>query len=83
MLATDDHSVLESGCIVLTSFMRVAAAHIATAEVNGTSLLQVLCQVLSKLLSPELDDTAAFSVGGLVTQVIRIMLHCFAYMTTL
>jgi hypothetical protein len=70
VINTEDHSVLESGTLCLTAFMRGAAEHVASASINGTPILSIMCQAVAKLLSPDLEDTAAFSVGGLVTQVV-------------
>lgn len=70
VLASDDTSVLESGTLLLTHYVRILPGPVAQASFRGTPVLAVLCDTVSKLLSPELSDAAARAVGGLVTQMV-------------
>eukprot|EP00462_Mataza_sp_D1_P008700 CAMPEP_0175158070 /NCGR_PEP_ID=MMETSP0087-20121206/22595_1 /TAXON_ID=136419 /ORGANISM="Unknown Unknown, Strain D1" /LENGTH=1039 /DNA_ID=CAMNT_0016445833 /DNA_START=20 /DNA_END=3140 /DNA_ORIENTATION=+ len=70
VLVTDDKSVMQSGTLCLTWYVRAATQQIAEASVNNTPMLQLLCQAVWKLLDPSLEDNCAHSVGGLVTQVV-------------
>eukprot|EP01083_Nonionella_stella_P016347 45673_1 len=71
ILETDDHSLLSEGAECLTVMVRLAGPKIASTQVDGTPAIGLICQVVAKLLSPDFSDSAAESVGKLVSQIVN------------
>ncbi|RHY40425.1 hypothetical protein DYB34_005069 [Aphanomyces astaci] len=72
LLTTDDGSVLQHGGDVLKWIVLYASPQLEhfSSPSTGASGVDGVMQVVAKLLSPDVSDSGAMGVGGLVTQVL-------------
>ncbi|RHY13784.1 hypothetical protein DYB36_002521 [Aphanomyces astaci] len=72
LLTTDDGSVLQHGGDVLKWIVLYASPQLEhfSSTSTGASGVDGVMQVVAKLLSPDVSDSGAMGVGGLVTQVL-------------
>ncbi len=71
LLISSDDQILQVGAEAFDFLVRAAYQHVPQWKGNeGKSGLDVALEIASKLLSPDLSDSAAMNVGSLVTTII-------------
>ncbi|CAN3375000.1 hypothetical protein DIURU_000222 [Diutina rugosa] len=72
IMASDDNQILQSGAEVLNKLIERASDYVVGyQDSNGKSGLEIILELSARLLSPQLDDSAAMYTGLVILSLVE------------